>query len=400
MSNKTNGDENKKESFKNKDLVLKSKYLKYGIISIVILLGFFAFSRIIRPILLSLAHYIIKLEKTGNDDYQAREISVEIEEVKSISMPKYINTIGELKANQSVVLHSEINGRIKEIVFKEGTTVSKNDILIKFDDEQAQAELKLHKAKLQQTEVEYDRQKKMKESGAASGKDYDKALAELNMARAEVEVKEANLHKCEIRAPFEGTIGLIDVGAGSFVQPNQELVTLVDQTPIRVKFGVSGKNVNDVGAGQTIELRVESSKGKVFKGTVEAVDSRVDSSTNNITLIATIPNEEGALKPGLFADVMLIIGEQGDTITVDEAAIERVGEQEYVWVVDQKKARRVGILTGARNKGRIEVIAGLKSGQTVVIAGQLRLFEGAWVKFMNKSDAGEAAIDNMIEEVM
>ena len=389
---------NEKSSIKKFD---NKKIIKYGLI--VAGVGFVSFAaiRIMRPIVFSLAHYIIKLEKGVNDDYQAREISVEAEEVKSMTMPKYINTIGELKANESVMLHSELSGRITEILFTEGTNVAKGDLLIKLDDEQAQAELRMRKAKLQLAEAEYDRYKRMREGGAGSGKEYDKAFAEMNVAKSEVEAAEASIKRTEIRAPFEGTIGLIDVSVGSYVQPNQELVHLVDQTPIKVKFGVPGKFINDVGVGQSVELRVESAKNRIFKGIVEAVDSHVDSATNNISLRASVPNEDGVLKAGLFADVMLVIGEQGDTVTVDEASVERIGEQEFVWVVDRKKARRVGVLTGVRNKGRIEIIAGLKPGQVVVNAGQLRLYEGAWVKILNMGAEQEKTNDeHIIEEVV
>jgi membrane fusion protein (multidrug efflux system) len=153
-----------------------------------------------------------------------------------------------------------------------------------------------------------------------------------------------------------------------------------------VKFGIPGKFVNDVGVGQVVELKVDACKDRVFKGTVEAVDSHVDSTTNSIALKASIPNEDGVLKSGLFATVSLVVGEQGDTITVDESAVERQGEQEYVWTVDRGKARRTSILTGARYRGRIEVVAGLREGQVVVTAGQLRLSEGKPVKVVRSGD--------------
>jgi membrane fusion protein (multidrug efflux system) len=381
----------------------KKVIVKYVAIAVSAGIGCFVLARISRPILLSLAHYIISLEKGSDGGYQAMEIAVETEEVKSVVMPKYVNTIGELKADKSVVIHSEINGKIDSISFSEGTNVAKGALLIKFDDKQAQAELRLRRAKLEMAKIEYLRYKKMRESDAGSEKEMDKATAEFNMATAEVEAAEANLQKTEVRAPFDGTIGLIDVGIGAYVQPNQDLVTLVDQNSVKVKFGVSGKYVNDVGVGQAVELRVESCKNRVFNGIVEAVDSHVDSSTNNISLRAAVSNEDGALKAGLFSDVMLVIGEQGETITVDEAAIERIGEQEFVWIVDRKKARRLGILTGARYRGRVEVIAGLKPGQIVVVAGQLRLYEGAWVRAINADanvDSDGAAIDELVEGMM
>lgn len=384
-------DEKPKEDIENgsflvlgkKKMFQKSKVIK--IISIFLVIGLisFVFMRISRPILISFANYILRSEKEDTEDYYSRIVTVEAEKVQSLTMPKHINTVGELKANASVVIHSEINGRISEIVFVEGTEVKKGDLLIKFDDEQFQAELRSYEAQYQAAKTEFARYEKMRASGAGSGREYDKALADMNITKSKMEVAAAQLKKTEIRAPFEGMIGIIDVGPGSFVQTNQELVTLVDQTPIKVKFGIPGKFVNDVGIGQAVELKVDACKDRIFRGIVEAVDSHVDPTTNSVSLRASIPNEDGVLKAGLFASVSLVVGEQGGTITVDEAAVERMGEQEFVWVVDRGKARRVGILTGSREHGRIEVIAGLKEGQVVVVAGQLRLSEGRWVKVTN-----------------
>lgn len=370
----------------------RRKILKISGLVVAILCGGYVALRIARPILIQCAHYILRSERDRDADMTNREVTVEVEKIKKVVMPKYINTIGELKANASVVIHSELNGCIKELAFTEGSLVNKGDLLIRIDDAQFQAELRSNKAQLLAAKAEFERFKKLHDSGVGSGREYDKALAEMDIAKSRVEMAEAQLKKTEIRAPFEGTIGIIDVGPGSFVQTNQELVTLVDQTPIKVKFGVPGKFVNDVGIGQTVELKVDACKNRTFQGTVEAVDSHVDSATNSVWLRASIPNDHGTLKAGLFANVTLVIGEQGDTITVDEASVERIGEQEFVWIVDNGKARRTGVLTGMRDKGRIEVVAGLKEGQIVVVSGQLRLSEGTWVKPTNLSEEEMAEI--------
>ncbi|MDR1208102.1 MAG: efflux RND transporter periplasmic adaptor subunit [Holosporales bacterium] len=343
----------------------------------------YALVRISKPLLISFATWLLRSQPREEDDYYSREVTVEAERVLSATMPKHIDTIGELKANASVILHSEVSGCIKEIHFIEGSNVKKGELLIKLDDDIHQAEFRAHKSQYEAAKAEFERQEKIRSSGAGSIRDYDKAHAEMNAGKAKMESSEAQLRRTEIRAPFEGVIGIIDICEGAFVQPNQELVTVVDQTPIKVKFGVPGKFVNDVGVGQSVELRVDAHKDRVFRGTVEAVDSYVDSSTNCVALRASIPNEDGALKAGLFASVSLIIGLQGETITIDESAVERMGEQEYVWVVDRGKARRVPILTGSRERGRIEVIAGLKDKQVVVTSGQRGLSDGRYVKVVN-----------------
>jgi membrane fusion protein (multidrug efflux system) len=353
---------------------------------IIIVLGIgisvWVFSRLARPVLLSWARYILDSEKSS-EDYVAREIPVEAERTCYETMPKHINTIGELKANASVMLHSEINGRIQRIAFREGSTVAKGDLLIKLDDDHFQAELRGHQAQYQAAKAEFERFQKMVKAGTGSRKEYEKALADMNVARSRIELSLAQIRKTEILAPFEGVIGLIDVGEGAFVRTEQELVMLVDQTPIKVKFGIPGKFVNDVGVDQAVELKVAACGERVFIGHVEAVDSHVDTATNCVSVRASVPNEDGVLKAGLFASVSLVVGEEGEVITVDESALERMGEDEYVWVVVRGRARKVKVLTGVREKGRVSVVSGVKPGQIVVTAGQMRLTEGCLVKLTN-----------------
>lgn len=362
------------------------KYKNLIYLLVVIFIGCYAFFKISRPIIVSFAHFILRSEQSTDNDFVPREVTVEAEKVVSSVMPKHISTVGELKANKVIVIRAEMASRIKEVLFKEGSLVTKGDLLIRLDDAQAQADLRARKAKMEAAQAELTRYERMKKGGISSDREYEKALAELNIARSEVEMSEAQLRKTEIRAEFDGTIGLMLLDVGASVQPNQDLVALVDSTPIKVKFGVPGKFINDVGAGQKVIVKVDACKDTEFIGFVDAVDSIVDASTNSISVKASVPNEDGLLKAGLFAKVTLITGEQGETITVDESAIERMGEQEYVWLVERKKAKRAGILTGSRFNGRIEVVAGLKSGQVVVTAGQLKLTESAWVKITNMNE--------------
>ncbi|MDR2464514.1 MAG: efflux RND transporter periplasmic adaptor subunit [Holosporales bacterium] len=376
---------------KGKANALQVKIVKIICLIAVSSLACLAVVRISKPILRSLASYILSADQTHEDDFSTREVSVEAEKVVSMSMPKHINTIGELKANASVIVHSEISGRISEILFTEGSSVKKGALLIKLDDDIFQAELRAYQAQYEAAKAEFARLDKMRASGASSGREYDKALSEMNLFKAKCEGAAAQLKRTEIRAPFDGTIGLIDVGVGSYVQPNQEIVTVVDQTPIKVKFGIPGKFVNDVGVGQSVEIKIDAFKDRIFRGSVEAVDSFVDSATNCVSLRASVPNENGLLKAGLYASVSLVIGIQGGTITVDESAIQRIGEQEYVWIVDRGKVRHIGILTGTRDRGRIEVIAGLKEGQIVVTAGHRGLVDGKWVRVVNMTLENELA---------
>ncbi|MDR1597791.1 MAG: efflux RND transporter periplasmic adaptor subunit [Holosporales bacterium] len=367
-------------------------FVKIGVLLAVIGGIGFSLVRVSRAPLQKFARWILTTDERSDEDHLSREISVEVERVVSTSMPKHINTIGELKANASVVIHSEINGGVQKIHFVEGSEVKKGDLLIKLNDDLYQTGVRENEAMYAAAKAEFERLEKIRAAGAGSVRELDKARADMNVYAAKLDSANAQLKRTEIRAPFDGVIGLIDISEGSYVRHEQELVTIVDQTPIKVKFGIPGKFVNDVGVGQAVELKVDAYKDRIFRGTVEAVDSYVDSATNCIALRASIPNEDGMLKAGLFASVSLIIGIQGETITIDESAIERMGEQEFVWVVERGRARRVPILTGARERGRVEVIAGLTTKHVVVTSGR-GLSDGRYVRIVNMSQDDLAGID-------
>lgn len=367
-----------------------SSWMKPVFIILAVILGLFVLWKLMKPAISSLAHYIVRMESAiGQEGLGLSEVAVEVEKVETTTMPRLISSVGELRANAFVEIHSEISGCIKKICFKEGTEVNQGDLLIKFDDEQAQAEYRSYEAQYLLAKAEFERLEKMMKSGATSAREFDKAKGEMKMAQAKMEAAKAQIKKTEIIAPFEGRIGITDVCEGAFVQPNQKLVTLVDQTPIKVDFKVPGKFVNDIGVGQSVELKVDACKGRLFHGVIEAVDSHVDTGTNSVAVRATIPNEDGVLKAGLFVTVSVVVGEQSGIITVDESALERIGEQEFVFIIERGKARRVGVLTGAHSAGRVEVI-GLSEGQDVVTAGQLRLVDGKRVKITNRPDESEA----------
>ena len=192
----------------------------------VLILGF-AF-KMATPIVRKVCQSILEApEKAGR---KAHVASVEAIVVKPGTISRRITTVGKLRANESVVIRSEMGGRIKEIVFKEGTKVKKGDVLIRFEDEELQAELTKAEAEVEYRQVKFGRLETLQNKGLGRGQEYDQERGSLNMAKAQVDVAKAKLEKATIYAPFEGTIGLIDVSVGAFVD-NQKSLSLVDYDP-------------------------------------------------------------------------------------------------------------------------------------------------------------------------
>ena len=325
---------------------------------------------------------------------EARVSAVEAIPLKPGTISKRITTVGKLRANESVTIKAEMQGRIKEITFKEGTQVKKGDILIRFDDEELQAELARAEADVEYREVKFKRLETLQAKSLGKGTEYDEVRGGLNIAKAQLEQAKAKLEKTVIKAPFEGQIGLINVSVGAIVDASKELVTLVDFDPMKIEFKIPEKFIYDIGAGQSVELKLDSRPDQIFRATVEALDSQIDPLTHSLAVHATISNEDGQLKPGLFVTVSVIVGIKNDALLIPEAALGREGDIEFVWVVINGKAGRKRVLTGTKENNQVEVIAGLRPDELVVTSGQLKLGEGTAVKITNMGGADVELADD------
>lgn len=319
-----------------------------------------------------------------------RIVDVEAVRVATGTMTKRITTIGKLRANEEVMLRSEMAGRITEISFKEGEAVEKGDVLIRFEDADAAAEVTLAEAELALRQADYDRIAKLHSQKIESVKKFDEVKAHLETAKAKLEKAKAQLEKTKIVAPFSGNIGLIDVSVGAYVQAAQDLVKLVDNSPIKIDFKVPEQNVHDVGVGQTAEMILDGFAGETFIATVASVDASLDAVSHSLSLRATCPNDDGRLRAGMFASISLIVGEKGNTIMVPESAVTRDGDREFVWAVHSGRAGRRRVITGTREKGKVEILQGLRSDELVVTAGQIKLGEGTSINITNLESLEEA----------
>ena len=339
---------------------------------------------------------VCRIVLTSNDELmdmgRDRLIGVEATKAKIGTTLREVKSIGTLKANAEVVIKSEIPGKISEILFTEGSDVKKGDILIKFEDDLYLSEKNKFEAEFTLRKAEFERVDKLYQKKVGSRKTYDEALAQMNAAKAQLDSATFQLSRTVIKAPFDGTIGIMkgSVSPGNIVQQQTELVDIVDNSMVRVEFLVPVKYIEDIAVGQNVEITVDAFKDKVFSGTVDAIDSEVDTRNHSILVRAIIPNKNGNLKHGMFANVKLITGEKNDVILIDEDALDREGAIEFVWVIDDKgRAYRKRVLVGAKDINGAEIIAGLTDGEIVVTTGQLKLTEGSLTKILNKDELDE-----------
>jgi membrane fusion protein (multidrug efflux system) len=295
-----------------------------------------------------------------------------------------IAAVGSVAANESVVIRSEIPGRIASIDFVEGRTAKAGDVLFRLDSAEPAAQAAQIEATVGLDRANLDRAKPLREAALISPQNFDQLAAKLKESEGSLAVARERLNKTTIRAPFGGRVGLRQVSPGDYVQPGQALVNLEDFSSVKVDFRIPESAVGRVAVRQPVILRVDAFPGRAFRGTIDAIDPRLDEATRAIVVRARIPNAGGELRTGMFARVSVVVGERPSAILIPEQAVVPVGEETFVFRVVDGKAARVKVVIGQRRDGEAEVVAGLTADDTVVTAGQMKIRDGAPVTVINQ----------------
>jgi len=296
--------------------------------------------------------------------------------VKTTNFEVLLKVSGKLEATDSVVIKPTEPGVIKDILFVSGAPVQKGEILIQLDDTLEYARVQEAEAKLKHAEAAYERAENLLKREVGPAKERDRALAELEVAKAHLNTAQKRLEQTTLRAPFDGIVSLKTISVGAYVKPGEELLTIVDINPIKVDFQVSEVYLKKLQVGQEIEVEVQGFPQNIYTAVIEAIDPVIESQGHSIKVRATIPNRNRDLKPGLFATIILRTETHQGAMIVPESAIETQGNQEYVYVVLDGVARKAPVKTGERNGKDVEILTGLKPGLMVITAGQLSIQDG------------------------
>lgn len=300
-------------------------------------------------------------------------ITVETARVQVQPLVESIRAVGSLLPDEAVTVTTEIAGRIERIAFREGQRVAAGDLLVQLDASVLKAELARSRSELTLSRANNERFAKLAREGMASPRSRDEALAALQAAEAGIALAEARLAKTTIRAPLSGVVGLRSVSAGAYVEPGQAIVELADTDPMKLDFRVPELALPALRNGQQVNVTIDALPGRRFKGTVYAIDPIVEVGGRAIRLRARIPNPKGELAPGLFARVEIVVDRRERAVLIPDSAVFARGDKRYVYRVVDGKARLTEIGLGVRRPGRVEVLAGLSEGDTVVTAGHQQL---------------------------
>ncbi|MBP1618857.1 MAG: efflux transporter, family, subunit [Bacteroidetes bacterium] len=291
-----------------------------------------------------------------------------------------ITVTGSLAAYDEVDLKNEVAGRVVMVNLPEGKFVRKGTLLIKLYDDDLQAALRKQESQLAIQKRISERQAQLLEVNGISENDYEQTLLQISSIKADIAGEKALIRKTEVRAPFDGTIGLKNISVGAFVSASTLLATIRTNQKIKLDFYVPEKYSPAINVGMGINFTMYNDN-KSYNAKVMATEHGIDSNTRNLKVRAIITTPSKELVPGAFANVNLKLGENAKALMIPTQAIIPDQENKKVIVANQGKAHFVNVKTGIRQSSKIEVTEGLAAGDTIMTSGLLFLKEGSKLSY-------------------
>ena len=288
-----------------------------------------------------------------------------------------VSAVGTLIANESVMVRTEINGRLSGINFEEGQSVSKGHRLVTLEDGEHQAQLAAVSAELRTAKQKFLRSKELYEQKFISKEALDLQAGSVDRLAALVDDASARLMKTVVTAPFSGILGLRKVSPGAYLRAGDDIAVLENVDSVKVDFRIPEVYLAKVRVGQVINVAVDAFPDANFVGKVYATESGVDQETRTALLRGRIKNESGKLRPGMFARVSLVMSKKENALSIPEQALWPQGTDNFVYKVVDGTVSLVKVVLGQRTPGYVEIVEGVSPGDVVVTEGQIKIRDGA-----------------------
>lgn len=340
-------------------------------------------------------------------EVEDRPVIVEVEAVEAETFHRRVRGIGSLRAKQAVQIAAEAEGRVTDIVFREGQAVDAGELLIKINDTKlqsrlasTQAALKGARSELDFAERTYERFDRLRKENVVAVEDYDRKRADFLFAQAEVARLEAEVEligkqiaDTRITAPFAGFLSTRMVDIGDMIAPGHPLVKLFSRQ-LEIIFTVPERYISQVEYGQHVEIKVDAFPARIFEAKVTFISPEIDQSTRTFTVKAQLNNENGLLKPGGFATAALTVEVlENEPVVPEEALIAtRVGY--ILFVVENEVASQREVTIGLRRPGKAQVIDGVALDELVVVSGHMELDDGDRVQIIENLDENTSSKNN------
>jgi membrane fusion protein (multidrug efflux system) len=313
---------------------------------------------------------------------------------KRETWPSTLKVIGTAIAIQGVTVSADLPGTVDKIHFESGQAVPAGDFLVELDTRQERAQLAAAEADRDLARINYSREQKLVSEGVVAKTEYDNAEAQQKSTEAHVGEIRATIERKTIHAPFSGILGIRQVNLGQYLAAGQAIVSLQSLNPIYVNFGTPQQTTSEMKIGRFLRVTSDDLPGVQFGGRVTAIDSVVDQTTRNIQVQATLSNPQGRLRPGMFVQVEVSLGESRDVIALPASAINYAPYGDSVFVVANLHDAKTGKsyrgvrqqfvkLEGSRGD-QVAVISGVNPGDEVVSSGVFKLRNGAAVQVNNQ----------------
>jgi membrane fusion protein, multidrug efflux system len=316
-----------------------------------------------------------------------------------------LEAVGSLRAVNGSDLSFEVSGIVKEIDFNSGDDVETGALLMTLRSDDDVGKLRALQATAELGDINYQRDQQQFKIKAVSQATVDADAANLKNAQAQVAEQQAVLEKKFLRAPFAGRLGVRAVDIGQFVNAGTAIVTLQALDPIFVDFFLPQQKLNQISLGQELVAKVDTFPDRTFSGVISAINPKVDSSTRNVQVRATLKNRDRALLPGMYATVDIAAGQSQRYVTLPQTAVTYNPYGETVFIVEEDNkdsnphliAHQTFVTAGPTRGDQVAIVTGITDGQTVVTAGQIKLRNGSTVLIDNAvkptADASPVPVD-------
>ncbi|WP_035918128.1 efflux RND transporter periplasmic adaptor subunit [Legionella fairfieldensis] len=323
--------------------------------------------------------FISHHKKVSTISTESKAITVETAPVTEKILAEQFETLGNLASTDNIDISSELAGQIAAIHFTPGANVKKGTLLIQLDDTVLKSELASAKANFILSETSYNRMKELAKRSLASEQSLDRTLADLKEKQNNVKVKQAQLEKLSLRAPFSGTLGSRHISVGQYVKVGQPLVRLIANQKLRVEYNLPERYLPRVLVNQKVIVRSDAFPHLQFHGIVNYIAPAIDKETRTIAVEALINNPEHLLSAGLFVRINHQFGEKKKRLLVPEESLIPTINGQKIFVLRDNKAVAVRVKTGVHHASMTEIRTGLTRDDIVIIRGQHKLKEGSRV---------------------
>jgi multidrug efflux system membrane fusion protein len=307
----------------------------------------------------------------------------------SESVPRYANGIGSLNAVHWVTVSPEVGGRVVAISFEAGALVKAGDKLVQLDDGPDKGDLANFQAQKRLAAVSLQRSQTLAARQFAAQETVDQAQSQLDQANAQIQKTGAIIAQKQISAPFAGRLGVRQVNLGQYLQPGAPVVSLTDLSTLYVNFTLPTQLRSAIKLGQTVNVTTDAFPGRKFTATIATIEPQIRADTRTIMVQATMTNPDEALLPGMFIDAQVVLPAEADQVVLPETVVDYTLYGDSVYVIRQDgtdaagkpvmKAFRTSVKTGQRWESKVAILSGLKPGDEVVAAGQVKVQDGAAV---------------------